>query len=107
VTKSKAANSFRARKKRVHPLELLFLSRAEIVPFSAGGPTERVQGAMPARKNVQAQTIGMNLSWIRLGRPRMPNCEAAEAVSYYAEDAGPSWWRFQRAPELLPRQERA
>ncbi len=57
--------------------------------FSAGGPKEQAQDAMPARtaqKNARTRTIGMNL---RSTRPQSRKPEAAEAVSCCAEDAGP------------------
>ena len=76
--------------------------------FSAGGPKEQAQDAMPARraqKNARTRTIGMNLRSTRPGHPQRRKPEAAEVASCYAEDAGPLRWKFQRAPELLPRQE--
>jgi hypothetical protein len=41
--------------------------------FSAGGPKEQAQDAMPARtaqKNARTRTIGMNLRSTRPGRPQ-------------------------------------
>jgi hypothetical protein len=74
--------------------------------FSAGGPTERVKDAMPARKvqkNARIRTIGMSLRSTRPGPPQRRKREAAEVVSCFAEDAEPSRRRLQRAPELWPR----
>ena len=85
-----------------------FLISSGNVPFSAGGPTEQAQDAVPARtaqKNARNPTIGPNLRPTRPGLPQRRKREQVEAVSCCAEDAEPLRWRLQRARELSPSQE--